>query len=191
MADRDRPFSSHEWRLFGVWLNYLDKALSIAYEVAEHGDRNTGDLGVSEAVTGVRWYATDLALLDALVFRAAGLRKDEAICFDQELSDFYQEFEADHPKLRDLRNALFAHPPFVDALVDQDEVLFFATDGVHITPAEGGRVETVIEPFDSHLRVPAMIEQVRAIITAGCRGDGRAGRGIAGEASRRVGTSDR
>jgi hypothetical protein len=36
-----------------------------------------------------------------------------------------------YPKIRDMRNALFAHPPFVDEeLVADDEVMFWTTFGL-------------------------------------------------------------
>jgi hypothetical protein len=146
VSERTEPFSANEWRLFEVWLNYLDKGLSIAYELSQNGEIDNGSFGVSDAVTGVRWYATDLAVLDALVYRATGRRQDESACFDQELSDVFDELDADHPRLRDLRNSVFAHPPFVDRMVGPDEVLFFTTSGVHVAPADGG------EPTSSSIR---------------------------------------
>ena len=78
-------------------------------------------------MTGVRWYATDLALLESLMFRAAGPRSDEQICFDQPISGLYDELQTRNPRLRALRNALFSHPPFVDELIDDASVLFFST----------------------------------------------------------------
>ena len=164
MVKRKEPFTAQEWRNFGFWLNYIDRGLSVAYELHDHGDQDLGELGVSQAVTGVRWYATDLALLDALLYRAAGLRDDERVCFDAELAKLREYVFSQYPKLRALRNALFAHPPFVDAVIGDDEVLFFATDGVHIAPAEGGGVETVVDVFLAHNEVPSMIAQFRHII---------------------------
>lgn len=163
MGQRDCVFTASEWRQFGTWLNYIDRGLSLAYEMAQSGAKETRDLGVSESVTGVRWYATDLSLLDSLVYRAAGRRRLETICYDVELSGLCDELEKSHPKLRDLRNALFAHPPFLDELIERDEALFFTTEGIHITSAEGGSVDTIVNPFLDHMELPPIIERVRAI----------------------------
>jgi hypothetical protein len=164
VATRDDGFTAPEWRNFMFWLNYIDKGLSVAYELSEHGDQDLGELGVSDAVTGVRWYATDLSLLGALLFRAAGLRSDERVCYDPELAGLYESFFGQYPKLRALRNALFAHPPFVDEVIEDDEVLFFATVGAIIAPAEGGGAESIIDVLAAHTQVPALIAQFREII---------------------------
>jgi hypothetical protein len=165
VAKRDQPFTAYEWRLFDKWLNYIEKGLFVAYALAQNGgeDDDYDGLGVSSRATGVRWYASDVALLDALVYRAAGLRDDENVCFDQGLSDLFDELEADHPKLRDLRNALFGHPPFVDKLVGPDEVLFFVEDGVYITPVEGGLAEPILDPFQTQMGIPDIIVRLRSI----------------------------
>ena len=70
-----------------MWLGYIGRGLAIAYEIATTGHGLDGaEPGGSTALTGVRWYATDLALLESLMFRAAGPRSDEQICFDQPIS---------------------------------------------------------------------------------------------------------
>jgi hypothetical protein len=152
--------------MYLAWLNYLEKGLSVAYELAERGNQSTGELGVSESVTGVRWYATDLALLTALIYRAAGRRKDEVICFDLELSQMCDQLDGLFPKLRDLRNALFAHPPFVDDVVAPEEALLFSTMGVHVTTIDGGKVETIVDPFMAHMQLPSIFQRVREIFVA-------------------------
>ena len=63
-------------------------------------------------MTGVRLYATDVALLQSRIFRAAGrVKRERAACFDQALSDLYDATASALPKIRALRNALFALPP--------------------------------------------------------------------------------
>jgi hypothetical protein len=162
--NRDRSFSAREWHQFEVWLNYIDKGLAVAYERSERGDQGTGALGVSDAVTGARWYATDLALLDALLYRASGLRGPDEVCQDEELIQLREEFFDDDPKLRDLRNALFSHPPFVDELITDGEVLGFVTSGVFIAPAAGGGAKSIVDVFITHTEVPELIARLRSII---------------------------
>lgn len=163
MVARERPFTSHEWKLFISWLNYLEKGLVVAHELHQKGDKSPGSFEVSEAVTAVRWYATDLALLLTLVYRAAGRRQDERACYDQELSDLYEELNASYPKLRDLRNALFAHPPFVDRVVSSDEVLFFTDVGVHVAPVAGGYAESIVDVFLAHHHLTEAVVRIRDV----------------------------
>ncbi len=154
--------------MFLASLAYIEKALEVTYEMSQNGDPD--DHPITTRVTGGRLYAVELDRLMSLIFRAAGKRGDEEVCFDQEISDLSDEMDAQHPKLRDLRNALFAHPPFVDdGLVPDDHVLLFTSFGVHIAPAEGGwsMGETnIADPFLSHMKVPDWIKRFRGMIEA-------------------------
>jgi hypothetical protein len=96
------------------------------YDMSQNGD--TLDEPIPTRTTGARLYGQEFSTFTSLVFRAAGRRGDERLCFDQEISDLSDEMEDAYPKIRDMRNALFAHPPFVDEeLVADDEVMFWTT----------------------------------------------------------------
>lgn len=163
-STRTEPFSDHEWRQFSMALRYNERALGIAYEMSARSEPDYSD-DISEQVAGVRWYAVELAHLDALLYRAAGLRKGENACADQELRDLRTELSTRYPQLYDLRNALFAHPPFVHGLLTEDEVLFFSEQGVHRSSAEGGTAHAIVDdPMLSQPWVSSLIERFRNII---------------------------
>ena len=164
-ALRIDPYSEHEWQQFCMWLNYVDKGLQVAYDMSQSADAtdNAPPTQVSTRVTAVRWYATDLALLMALIYKAAGLLAADQICRDADLANLHDEMEKMHPQLRDLRNALFAHPPFVDRVLGSNEVLFFTSDAIVVAPASGGAADLIIDPVLSHPSVLRWIEVARAI----------------------------
>jgi hypothetical protein len=165
-VNRTTKFSAGDWTAFLRWLNYVERGIRIAVSQAQNGDDgDSGELGVSTAVAGMRAYAIELSQLQALTFRAAGLRDDERICQDDELTALNAELEAMFPELRDLRNALFAHPPFVDELVDDQTVLFFTSMGIFKAPAGGGAVHVVIQdPLLSAEKVLDIVGRFRALL---------------------------
>lgn len=130
MSDaRSEPFSAQELGAFVGYLAYVEKGLMLARRLQDSALDFEDDSEISTPQASVRWYAIELAQLESLMFRAAGLRGDEKVCYDAEIEELYQRLSGMLPSLRDLRNALFGHPPFVGNLVESDEVLFFSGAG--------------------------------------------------------------
>lgn len=163
---RTEPFTSHDWRLFSLSLRYIDRTLDVAFRMATGPDPNPGRDDISTQVIGVRVYVTELGLLQSLLYRAAGERSDEQECADAALGALYRELEKRYPELRSLRNALFAHPPFVEGVIGDHEVLMFTEHGVFRAPVEGGAAHAIVEdPLLAHPWVEDLVERFRDLIS--------------------------
>jgi hypothetical protein len=118
-------------------------------------------------------YASTVATLDALLYRAAGRLKDDKVPRDQEpylsFGELYDELSATYPKLRQVRNAVFAHPPFADSgtslMWTSESVILQAIDDDPSPPwrfVQPG--DDVIVPLECHPHISGLVERFLALI---------------------------
>ncbi len=148
--------------LFNRWVDYIERLLRLSHDrVMESGPLNNPNGDVDTIA-----YAMGLANFSSLLYRAAGFRTRDSIDRDDILCALYREVEAELPDLYALRNALLAHPPFVDELVDVDEALAITSGQVSRFPATGGMVTPVVDVFITQTKVPGWVSRFRDRIEA-------------------------
>lgn len=91
-------------------------------------------------------YTTILASYSALIYRAAGKRKDEPTPIDPEVAALSDELEARFPRLRNFRN-LLQHPP-IAMMLDDEQSWHLFSDGPMVMLNDGGAAYIVDVEMD-------------------------------------------
>lgn len=142
-SNRASPFDAGDWNLFAQWAKHLRRALRLQWDRIE-ADPYRADVDID-----VIQFAQAAAHLQSLLYRAAGLRKDEAICYRQDCATLYDRVHVAVPLLREFRNFL-AHPPFIDDLVGDGHLMFIVASGVMRAPQLGGAASVIVDPWQCH-----------------------------------------
>lgn len=151
-------------------LDFSERGLKVARDlvgpVAPRFDDSPMTEAEERAIAAGRWFLFELAILQSLVYRAAGLLDDERVCYDVEIAAMYEEMVERVPRLRPLRNALMGHPPFVDDVFgDEYMMTFMAAGGIFGTLRyEDRSFAFVTAPVTDHPWAVALVERFRAAI---------------------------